>query len=61
MCNIRLIRHVSKVSGMPHRCIPLQKKTSSSVGIYIQGDSFGTRPKEMRISQTLFIIQFNIL
>jgi hypothetical protein len=27
----------------------------------IQGDSFGTRPKKMRISQRLFIIQFNIL
>jgi hypothetical protein len=29
--------------------------------LYIQGDSFGTRPKKMRISQKLFIIQFNIL
>jgi hypothetical protein len=28
---------------------------------YIQGDSYGTRPKKMRISQRLFIIQFNIL
>jgi hypothetical protein len=27
----------------------------------IQSDSFGTRPKKMRISQRLFIIQFNIL
>jgi hypothetical protein len=28
---------------------------------FIQSDSFGTRPKKMRISQRLFIIQFNIL
>jgi hypothetical protein len=34
MCNIHVIRHISKVSDMPHRCVPLQKKksTSSSVG-----------------------------
>jgi hypothetical protein len=28
---------------------------------FIQGDFFGTRPTKMRISQRLFIIQFNIL
>jgi hypothetical protein len=27
----------------------------------LQDDSFGTRPKKMRISQRIFIIQFNIL
>jgi hypothetical protein len=27
----------------------------------VQGDSFGTRPKKMRISQRLIIIQFHIL
>jgi hypothetical protein len=27
----------------------------------LQGDSFGTRPKKMRISETVFVIQFNIL
>jgi CRISPR/Cas system CMR subunit Cmr4 (Cas7 group RAMP superfamily) len=30
-------------------------------GKEVQGDSFGTRPKKMLISQRLYIIQFNIL
>jgi hypothetical protein len=39
-------------------CDICHEKVADSV---VQGDSFGTRLKKMRISKRLFIIQFNIL
>jgi hypothetical protein len=49
------IKHLQRTAllGTAHIC--------PEVFVKVQGDSFGTRPKKTRISQRLFIIQFNIL
>ena len=53
---LELTACVKELNVVPCKKIVNKKKIGNARNnIYIQGDSFGTRPKKMRISQRLFI------